>query len=154
MSDEHPNVCPECKLMPTNTCRCMLGDSGCANGHKWYYCPSCSKKVSGESDHSLGSQSGNWCKKCQASDIENKVEKIKEQHQSQSLGILTTSSPLLAKGDVVRLKSGGPRMTVEGYKSGNKTVWCVWFCEGGKSFIRDEFNVNCLRLMQLEKTES
>lgn len=28
-------------------------------------------------------------------------------------------------GDVVRLKSGGPKMTVSHIKDGN--VWCTWF---------------------------
>jgi uncharacterized protein YodC (DUF2158 family) len=31
------------------------------------------------------------------------------------------------EGDVVQLKSGGPRMTVEGYEDG--LVVCVWFEE-------------------------
>jgi uncharacterized protein YodC (DUF2158 family) len=31
------------------------------------------------------------------------------------------------EGDVVQLKSGGPRMTVEGYEDG--LVMCVWFEE-------------------------
>ncbi len=32
-------------------------------------------------------------------------------------------------GDVVILKSGGPRMTVErsGNVGGHEVVWCVWF---------------------------
>ena len=35
------------------------------------------------------------------------------------------------KGEVVRLKSGGPNMTVENVgqrgMTGDPTVWCVWF---------------------------
>jgi uncharacterized protein YodC (DUF2158 family) len=35
----------------------------------------------------------------------------------------------LTKGDVVRLKSGGPLMTIKsvGDHYGTQTVWCVWF---------------------------
>jgi uncharacterized protein YodC (DUF2158 family) len=35
-------------------------------------------------------------------------------------------------GDVVRLKSGGPNMTVEsvGDIYGDQRVWCVWFEKG------------------------
>lgn len=37
----------------------------------------------------------------------------------------------LKTGDVVQLKSGGPRMTVtqvgEAAMTGRKTVWCIWF---------------------------
>jgi uncharacterized protein YodC (DUF2158 family) len=38
-------------------------------------------------------------------------------------------------GDVVRLKSGGPKMTVDQIdaSSSRKTVWCDWF-EGSKKF--------------------
>jgi uncharacterized protein YodC (DUF2158 family) len=39
----------------------------------------------------------------------------------------------IAPGDVVRLKSGGPKMTVtdidEDQFTGQKTVWCEWFDE-------------------------
>ena len=33
-------------------------------------------------------------------------------------------------GDVVRLKSGGPAMTVA-IVQGNGHLWCEWFAEGG-----------------------
>lgn len=36
-------------------------------------------------------------------------------------------------GDVVRLKSGGPKMTVSGFKA-TGTVICVWF-EGSKKEV-------------------
>lgn len=42
-------------------------------------------------------------------------------------------------GDVVKLKSGGPKMTVKGAgpnQSGDPTVWCVWF-EGSKQLDGD-----------------
>ena len=37
-------------------------------------------------------------------------------------------------GDVVKLKSGGPKMTVttvDRARSGNPIVWCMWFDEKG-----------------------
>jgi uncharacterized protein YodC (DUF2158 family) len=41
-----------------------------------------------------------------------------------------TNIPFKA-GDVVRVKSGGPQMTVtqtgEAHMTGEPTVWCVWF---------------------------
>jgi len=33
-------------------------------------------------------------------------------------------------GDVVRLKSGGPKMTVTGNTT--KDIWCAWFTEKGE----------------------
>lgn len=48
-------------------------------------------------------------------------------------------------GDVVQLKSGGPRMTVEqvgeAHMTGEPTVWCVWFEKVGNKQVvqRDTF---------------
>ncbi|RDC71925.1 DUF2158 domain-containing protein [Rhodovulum sp. 12E13] len=39
--------------------------------------------------------------------------------------------PSLRVGDIVRLRSGGPDMTVEGLRSGG-LVDCVWFDEGSR----------------------
>ncbi len=41
-------------------------------------------------------------------------------------------------GDVVKLKSGGPKMTVTvvGDRLGTATVWCTWF-DGTKKFDGD-----------------
>ncbi len=44
-------------------------------------------------------------------------------------------------GDMVFLKSGGPRMTVEsvGDNYGQPTVWCVWFEQvGAKQVVKRE----------------
>lgn len=46
-------------------------------------------------------------------------------------------------GDLVRLKSGGPAMTVEGIGEramiGGEAVWCVWFEQiGNKQVVKRE----------------
>jgi uncharacterized protein YodC (DUF2158 family) len=54
------------------------------------------------------------------------------------------------KGDVVRLKSGGPEMTVEntGERAmiGGQAVWCTWFENSGRkqSLARDTFDPEIL----------
>jgi uncharacterized protein YodC (DUF2158 family) len=44
-----------------------------------------------------------------------------------------------APGDIVQLKSGGPRMTVESvgqrHMTGEDAVWCVWFETVGKKQV-------------------
>lgn len=50
-------------------------------------------------------------------------------------------------GDVVILKSGGPKMTVENVatrNSGQPAVWCTWF-EGSK-VVKDVFAVEAVKL--------
>ena len=47
-------------------------------------------------------------------------------------------------GDVVRLKSGGPTMTVSGAR--NDEVWCDWFPK-----IDEKPNSGCFKASQLEK---
>jgi uncharacterized protein YodC (DUF2158 family) len=51
----------------------------------------------------------------------------------------------LKAGDVVRLKSGGPTMTVEsvGELHGAPTVWCTWFGEQHK-MERGDFPLDSL----------
>ena len=46
------------------------------------------------------------------------------------------SNQKLKIGDVVKLKSGGPDMTVNGFGSDAKTLQCVWF--SGKHFEKVE----------------
>lgn len=46
-------------------------------------------------------------------------------------------------GDIVRLKSGGPKMTVEKvgetYMTGEQGVWCVWFEKiGNKQNVKQQ----------------
>lgn len=44
-------------------------------------------------------------------------------------------------GDLVRLKSGGPRMTIEqvGEQAMTEGVWCVWFEQvGNKQVVKRE----------------
>ena len=50
------------------------------------------------------------------------------------------SDTALKKGDVVQLKSGGPKMTVTGvgnsFMTDEATIWCTWF-DGTKKLDGD-----------------
>lgn len=51
----------------------------------------------------------------------------------------------LKKGDVVQLKSGGPKMTVEDPNTHEGRVGCAWFVEGEVkseygTFVREALN--------------
>jgi uncharacterized protein YodC (DUF2158 family) len=50
----------------------------------------------------------------------------------------TPNTPAFAKGDVVRLNSGGPKMTVHALKG--KMLSCQWFDRNGKKHA-SEFDV-------------
>ena len=56
---------------------------------------------------------------------------------------------IFSSGDVVQLKSGGPKMTVKhiGTILGEEEVVCVWFEEIGKRHVHTEksFNPNTLK---------
>jgi uncharacterized protein YodC (DUF2158 family) len=52
--------------------------------------------------------------------------------------------PTLRVGDIVRLRSGGPDMTIEGLRSGG-LVDCVWFDEGSRQAAA--FHVATLRVV-------
>lgn len=60
---------------------------------------------------------------------------------------ILNSTPIAA-GDVVRLKSGGPMMTVSSVAERNEkmTAWCDWF-------VNDEHKSNAFRVVQLTKTD-
>lgn len=47
------NTCPVCGGYSKLTCRCLLRDSLCENGHNWFYCPVHQKKIEGMSDHTV-----------------------------------------------------------------------------------------------------
>lgn len=47
-------------------------------------------------------------------------------------------------GDVVKLKSGGPSMTVTGIHDNNKTVYVIYFDTYNGSCVTNEFNHNLL----------
>jgi uncharacterized protein YodC (DUF2158 family) len=57
-----------------------------------------------------------------------------------------------ASGDVVQLKSGGPKMTVKhiGTMLDDEEVVCVWFEEVGKKQVHTEksFNPNTLKKVE------
>lgn len=48
-------------------------------------------------------------------------------------------------GDQVRLKSGGPEMTVEEVSEGGETLTCVWWVEKKGVFERRHFNSSVVR---------
>jgi uncharacterized protein YodC (DUF2158 family) len=50
-------------------------------------------------------------------------------------------------GDVVKLHSGGPSMTVTGYPTAADTVHCEWFDSAGNHYRR-EFHQDALDLCQ------
>lgn len=53
-------------------------------------------------------------------------------------------------GDVVRLKSGGPAMTVSSLESGNR-VFCIWFSRSDSIFYEsksDTFKLETLKLCE------
>lgn len=52
----------------------------------------------------------------------------------------------LKPGDVVRLKSGGPIMTVCGSAHGLASV--VWYCEHAHEYIMDEFDAGVLKKIE------
>ena len=65
---------------------------------------------------------------------------------------------LFTKGDVVMLKSGGPRMTIEHYKwvvgfdyskESDTKVLCSWFDKDGK-LERKEFEQEALKKAEIE----
>jgi len=52
-------------------------------------------------------------------------------------------------GDIVRLKSGGPNMTVQSTSNDRENVWCVWFDAKGEH-NRQMFNPLSLEPGQTE----
>ncbi len=55
-------------------------------------------------------------------------------------------------GDIVRLKSGGPMMTVDavGEHMGSQAIWCTWFV-GTKKF-NDTFGPHSLKSAENERS--
>lgn len=45
------NNCPECKEEAVTTCRCLMADSTCRNGHNWHTCVVHEVKVKGHGCH-------------------------------------------------------------------------------------------------------
>lgn len=57
-----------------------------------------------------------------------------------------SSEQTLKPGDVVRLKSGGPRMTVDWIDTDGHEIICTWF--KGDERHRDRFGWNSLQLVE------
>jgi len=58
----------------------------------------------------------------------------------------------LKKGDVVKLKSGSPAMTVEDVAS-DGTLSCVWYDDDKKEIMGRKFSYECLDLAATVKPE-
>jgi len=54
-------------------------------------------------------------------------------------------APTITAGAVVRLKSGGPKMTV--MSDADKTATCIWLAENANEMSRDTFPVTCLTIV-------
>jgi uncharacterized protein YodC (DUF2158 family) len=50
-------------------------------------------------------------------------------------------------GDLVVLKSGGPRMTIEFVNSSDPKIGCVWFSESTNQFYNKAFYRDAIRLI-------
>jgi uncharacterized protein YodC (DUF2158 family) len=59
-----------------------------------------------------------------------------------------TDTPSFTEGDVVRLKSGGPKMTVTviGANAYKDAVWCQWF--DGMNSKTERFKIKALEMVQ------
>jgi hypothetical protein len=56
---KHPNwglhrICPKCQEKSVFSCRCLLSDQICSNGHHWFVCFVHGKTVLHESSHKVG----------------------------------------------------------------------------------------------------
>lgn len=51
--------------------------------------------------------------------------------------------PKFTSGDVVMLRSGGPKMTVDTLATEGMNVKCGWFHDG--AYIWDNFNINAIK---------
>ena len=58
-----------------------------------------------------------------------------------------TAAPKHQVGDVVRLKSGGPLMTISslGRSSDTTTAFCAWFSDDGQAWSHS-FPLDCLKI--------
>lgn len=68
-----------------------------------------------------------WCS------IRNNAGKEIGQDEKVALPLLPENPPLFSVGDTVRLKSGGPNMTISRFRDpdqGHHLYICVWFDEG------------------------
>jgi len=52
-------------------------------------------------------------------------------------------------GSIVKLKSGGPKMTITGHLSAENSVSCTWF--SSDKIVRDQFPAESLILVELKE---
>nr|WP_298167085.1 DUF2158 domain-containing protein [uncultured Pseudomonas sp.] len=55
-------------------------------------------------------------------------------------------------GDIVKLKSGGPEMTVKNWSDYHKHYVCQWFA--GKKLEQGEFKADSLKLVEIDSGQS
>jgi len=54
-----------------------------------------------------------------------------------------------SEGDIVKLKSGGPNMSVREVKDSGKLIFCQWFA--GSNLKHGQFNEETLEIVKEEK---
>ena len=125
------NNCPTCGKIAEIQCRCYIGDSKCASGHDWHYCPVHRVKVAGESPsnaHSIpqGCLCGATIRKMA---MEALVRGFRSEFKKISASISPDSMGPISKGEQMRrlLQRAGKlntkRMIVSGLLGATMGAW-------------------------------